>query len=113
MNSGTKINLVNIGLMILSTIAAFIMPFEVFLFVYAFLGPLHYLTEISWLHDRNYFMRGKHGQWVLIAIAGFIAAIDLRIIPGIPDAVKIAVTYVGFGCALVFVLTAAWGMRLL
>ena len=44
----------------MSCIAAFIMPFEVFLFAYAFMGPLHYLTEISWLHDRQYFAKGKY-----------------------------------------------------
>jgi hypothetical protein len=48
--------------------AAFIMPFEVFLFAYAFLGPLHYLTEISWLHDRKYFTRGKYDYLVLLFI---------------------------------------------
>jgi hypothetical protein len=54
-----QINYLNIGLMIISMIAAYILPFEVFLFAYAFLGPLHYLTEISWLHDRQYFAKGK------------------------------------------------------
>lgn len=54
-----QINYLNIGLMIISAIAAYILPFEVFLFAYAFLGPLHYLTEISWLHDRQYFAKGK------------------------------------------------------
>jgi hypothetical protein len=72
MNSGTRINVVNIGLMIFSCIAAFIMPFEVFLFAYAFLGPLHYLTEISWLHDRQYFTKGKYDSIVLWVIGGII-----------------------------------------
>jgi hypothetical protein len=54
-----QINYLNIGLMLISMIAAYILPFEVFLFAYAFLGPLHYLTEISWLHDRQYFAKGK------------------------------------------------------
>ena len=65
MNPGTKINTLNIGLMLFSCIAAFIMPFEVFLFSYAVLGPLHYLTEISWLHDRQYFTKGKYDSLVL------------------------------------------------
>jgi hypothetical protein len=68
MNSGTRINVVNIGLMVFSCIAAFIMPFEVFLFAYAVLGPLHYLTEISWLHDRQYFTKGKYDNIVLWGI---------------------------------------------
>ena len=55
----SQLNYLNIGLMILSCIVAFIMPFELFLFSYAILGPLHYLTEISWLHKRQYFSPGK------------------------------------------------------
>ncbi|MEA2718904.1 MAG: hypothetical protein QOJ39_768 [Candidatus Eremiobacteraeota bacterium] len=39
-----------------SCVVAYVIPFELFLFSYAVLGPLHYLTEISWLHDRGYFM---------------------------------------------------------
>ena len=46
--------------MILSAILAFILPFELFLFSYAVLGPLHYLTEIGWLHKKNYFTKGKY-----------------------------------------------------
>ena len=67
MNTKT-IDLVNIALMILSCIAAFVLPFEVFLFSYAVLGPLHYLTEISWLHKRNYFANGKKDYWWLIGL---------------------------------------------
>lgn len=56
---GRTLNLVNIGLMLVSCIIAFIIPFELFLFSYAVLGPLHYLTEIGWLHKRSYFTSGK------------------------------------------------------
>jgi len=57
------INLTNIGLMLFSTAIAFIIPFKLFLFVYAVLGPLHYLTEISWLDKRNYFIAKKLHAW--------------------------------------------------
>lgn len=54
-------------LMVLSAIAAFLLPFEVFLFSYAVLGPLHYLTEIGWLHQRSYFTTGKKDYyWLLV-----------------------------------------------
>lgn len=46
--------------MLLSAVLAFILPFELFLFSYAVLGPLHYLTEIGWLHKKNYFTKGKY-----------------------------------------------------
>jgi hypothetical protein len=63
-----RINYVNIGLMAITAVLAFVMPFETFLFAYAFLGPLHYLTEISWLHDRQYFSKGKYDFVVLLVI---------------------------------------------
>jgi hypothetical protein len=68
---------VNIGLMIFSCVAAFIMPFEVFLFAYAVLGPLHYLTEISWLHDRQYFAKGKYDYLVLLIIGVVLSLWDI------------------------------------
>lgn len=51
-----RVNLLNIALMLASLGVALVVPFELFLFSYAVLGPLHYLTEISWLHDRDYFL---------------------------------------------------------
>lgn len=73
MTTDNRINTLNIGLMLLSCIAAFVMPFEVFLFAYAFMGPLHYLTEISWLHDRNYYTKGKYDFIVLLVICILIS----------------------------------------
>jgi hypothetical protein len=72
MTKDNRINVLNIGLMLISCVAAFIMPFEVFLFTYAVLGPLHYLTEISWLHDRKYFATGKYDYLVLLIIGVLI-----------------------------------------
>jgi 4-hydroxybenzoate polyprenyltransferase len=45
----------NLLLLTFAFAVAYIIPFELLLLSYAFLGPLHYLTEISWLHDRKYF----------------------------------------------------------
>lgn len=50
----------NTGLIIFSCLVSFFIPFELFLFSYAILGPLHYLTEIGWLHKKNYFTKGKY-----------------------------------------------------
>lgn len=69
-----QVNYLNIGLMIFSAVIAFIMPFELFLFSYAVLGPLHYLTEISWLHKRNYFSPGKRDYLILILLTVLILA---------------------------------------
>jgi hypothetical protein len=75
--STSQIDQVNIGLMIISLILAFILPFEVFLFSYAVLGPLHYLTEISWLHQKNYFVPKvkKASLWIFPIIAAILTAI--------------------------------------
>src|SRR5207253_5587523 len=60
------INYANAALMLASCAAAFLLPFELFLFVYAVLGPLHYLTQISWLHDRDYFVPRGRKPWLLL-----------------------------------------------
>jgi len=58
----------NTGLIIISCIVAFFIPFELFLFSYGILGPLHYLTEIGWLHKKNYFTKGKY-DFVFLGVA--------------------------------------------
>ncbi|MCE3259909.1 MAG: hypothetical protein K0S12_1550 [Bacteroidetes bacterium] len=67
MKSAT-IHHINTGLIILSCIVAFYIPFELFLFSYGILGPLHYLTEIGWLHKKNYFTKGKY-DFVFLVVA--------------------------------------------
>jgi hypothetical protein len=66
------INYLNIGLMILSMVLAYALPFELFLFSYAVLGPLHYLTEISWLEKKNYFIKSRKDIWLFILLVVLI-----------------------------------------
>ena len=124
-----QVNYLNIGLMAISLIAAFILPFEVFLFSYAILGPAHYLTEISWLHDRKYFSPGKL-DWVpllifsfLILLGGgaFVLGADLNnwlIGIGLEPVLTFLtdygydITFVAFGIALIFILTQNVGLRI-
>jgi hypothetical protein len=73
----TQINYLNIGLMIVSCSLAFWFPFELFLFSYAILGPLHYLTEISWLHDRKYFTGVRPGKRARRAHQGWLVLVAL------------------------------------
>lgn len=68
-----RLNYINILLMLLSLVGAIFIPIELFLFAYAVLGPLHYLTEISWLHDRSYFSHSKTNAIWLILIAIIIS----------------------------------------
>lgn len=66
--TGAKLHHLNSLLMVLSLMVAFYVPFELFLFSYAFLGPLHYLTEINWLRNKNFFTLRKNDVWILTAI---------------------------------------------
>ena len=50
-----RVNYINIALMLISAAVAFCHPLELFLFSYAVLGPLHYLTEISGCISDNIF----------------------------------------------------------
>ena len=111
--STDQLNYLNIGLMLVSAAAAFARPFELFLAVYAILGPLHYLTEISWLHDRHYYTRGKNDYLVLVALAIVFTVVSTRLIHGIPDWVRAPTVYIAFGVALVFVLVSKPWPRLI
>jgi hypothetical protein len=78
-----QINYLNIALMIGSCALAFVFPFELFLVSYAVLGPLHYLTEISWLHDHSYFTEHRpdrrkhrpHRGWLFLVAVAMVALI--------------------------------------
>jgi hypothetical protein len=63
-------DLVHLGLLLASLAAAYVVPFEALLLAYIVLGPAHYFTEISWLHDRSYFMPHRALAAVL-ALAAF------------------------------------------
>jgi hypothetical protein len=63
--------------MLLSFGLALLLPFEVFHFSYAVLGPLHYLTEINWLHERDYFMPRKRDYWLLAGLCGVVFLLTL------------------------------------
>src|SRR5215471_16080762 len=86
----SQLNYLNIGLMLVSTMLAFAFPFELFLFSYAVLGPLHYLTEISWLHDRKYFTAREkmrrpkpHKAWLIfVAVTMMVIIASFVVVEG-------------------------------
>ena len=108
-----QVNYLNIGLMIASAAIAFRWPFETFLFAYVVLGPLHYLTEISWLHDRHYFTKRKHDYLVLVVAAILVTVVSFLPIPDTPPGTVVALSFAAFTAALVFVLTDSIAMRVL
>lgn len=92
----SKIDALNICLIITSLIIAIQIPFELFLFSYAILGPLHYLTEITWLHRKNYFFSANK-KWsiififfaILISIYPLVKFIDFNMNQSIENIIKI------------------------
>ncbi|NHN27060.1 hypothetical protein FIA58_015355 [Flavobacterium jejuense] len=57
-----EIDKLNTLLILISFVLAYIFPFELFIIVYAILGPLHYFTEINWIKEKNYFVTSK--KWI-------------------------------------------------
>ncbi|HYB44268.1 MAG TPA: hypothetical protein VEL75_21015 [Candidatus Methylomirabilis sp.] len=108
-----QVNYLNIGLMIASAAVAFRWPFETFLLAYVLLGPLHYLTEISWLHDRRYFTKRRHDYLGLVAAALVVTVVSFVPIPDTPPGTIVALSFAAFATALVFVLTDSIGLRVL
>ena len=71
-----RVNVLNIGLMLAAWAAAWVLPFELFLLAYALLGPLHYLTQISWLHQHDYFAGRRRDAWGLFALCGVFLLLE-------------------------------------
>lgn len=68
----SKINYLNVLLMLVSLGLAWYKPFEVFVFAFLIVGPLHYLTEISWLDKKNYFAFSREQFLLFVPICLFI-----------------------------------------
>ena len=66
-------DIVHLALMLAALAAAYLVPFELLLLAYVVLGPAHYITEISWLHDRSYFLPHR-GIAAVLACLAVIAA---------------------------------------
>jgi hypothetical protein len=69
--STKQIDYLNIGLMLLTTVLAFIWPLEQLFLANFLLAPVHYLTELAWLERRNFFVDNRRD----VAILGSLAAL--------------------------------------
>ena len=67
-------NNLNALAIILSAIIAYLMPFELFLFAYAFIGPLHYITELNWLKEKRFFIKDTRVSITLTIISFVLGA---------------------------------------
>ncbi|MET4198547.1 hypothetical protein [Bradyrhizobium sp. LA6.12] len=67
---------IHLGLMLLAFAASYLVPFELLLLAYVVLGPAHYFTEISWLHDRSYYLPHRGIAAILAIVAVVSVLID-------------------------------------
>lgn len=115
----------NLLLIALSAVLAHVWPEETLLGAYAFLGPAHYLTEISWLSDRKLFAAGGWTDGLPLVIlallfvgagigpvgcAALVGAMTLAvtIACGLPATARAAITALS---TLGAYLLAHWGVR--
>ncbi|HVV02202.1 MAG TPA: hypothetical protein VHH88_12615 [Verrucomicrobiae bacterium] len=68
-----RVDVLNFCLIWISLGLALAWPFELFLFSYIILGPLHYLTEINWLDKQNYFLRPPDRKFFIGAMIVIVA----------------------------------------
>jgi hypothetical protein len=71
-----RTDILHLGLMLSALGITYLVPFELLLLSYVVLGPAHYFTEISWLHDRKYFLPHRSVPIALAIIAVIAALID-------------------------------------
>lgn len=71
-------DLLNLLFILISFVLAVFLPFELFLFSYAFLGPLHYLTEINWLKSKKYFSKSNFPIYFIIAVTLIVSLLYLN-----------------------------------
>lgn len=64
-----RTDIAHFALMLAALGLSYLLPFELVLLSYVILGPAHYLTEISWLHDRGYFLPHRGLALALIVVA--------------------------------------------
>src|SRR5713226_9304003 len=71
------IDAAHLALMLSAFGVAYVVPFELLALAYVVLGPAHYTTEISWLHDRRYFVPHR-GYAVALAVIALGAALIIN-----------------------------------
>ena len=106
-----QVNLLNIALMLLACGAAFVVPFELFLGAYAVLGPLHYLTQISWLHTRGYFTTSRRDVGPLFALCAVLVALRYFVTEADPLPWATAAVVVTVATTAAMALSARWQVK--
>ena len=71
------IDILNFFLIWVTLAVALAWPFQLFLFSYIVIGPLHYLTEINWLGKQKYFLQPKESRvfaWSMVGLVLLLSA---------------------------------------
>jgi hypothetical protein len=71
------VDILNCFLIWFTLVMAMNWPFQLFLFSYIVLGPLHYLTEINWLDKQKYFLQPRDSRvfvWSMVALVLLLTA---------------------------------------
>lgn len=67
----------------ISGVAATIAPLQVFLFAFAVLGPVHYLTEIAWLRRKQFYLKSNFVStrvYVLFALVAVVVSLSSSVL---------------------------------
>ncbi len=83
-----RVDLLNIGLIIISLALAYLLPFQLFLVSYAVLGPLHYLTEINWLREKKFFTNEPRWAWIAALFALLIVLPKFFSLPSLQETIS-------------------------
>jgi hypothetical protein len=67
-----SIDITNIGLVVFAFAVSFLFPFQAHVLSVVVLGPLHYLTELSWLKDRKFFLKENDDRYLLLILGFFV-----------------------------------------
>lgn len=94
------VDILNIGLIILTAFLAYLYPMELFVFAYAILGPLHYLTEINWLDKKGYFTPERRKMWMWIGIIStsliVLPKIYLNLVSNEPSTMRSVMEFINY-----------------
>lgn len=115
MDAINKANYYNTIAIIFSLGLAFVLPIELFLFSYVILGPLHYLTEISWLKDKNFFLQKQEKFYLLLTTIVLLLGSGMFIGVNIFSPLRASHTfllYAAFCAALSIAIFKSWHYRL-
>lgn len=82
------VDILNVILILVSLTLAFSIPFHLFIFSYAILGPLHYLTEINWLSEKNFFIKEVRWMWLFLVFAFVFSIPFFMNLPIISDIIE-------------------------